>query len=62
MVKLITGGSGFIGSHIARKLVENGQKVVLFDIAPHSRLIDDIITKEQVKEVQGASTSCRQKP
>ena len=28
---LITGGAGFIGSHIAHLLVENGQEVVVFD-------------------------------
>lgn len=28
---LITGGAGFIGSHIARLLVENEQKVIIFD-------------------------------
>lgn len=28
---LITGGAGFIGSHIAHLLVENGQKVIVFD-------------------------------
>lgn len=31
---LITGGTGFIGSHLARRLVEHGDRVVLFDRAP----------------------------
>ena len=28
---LITGGSGFIGSHVADKLTEKGFKVIVFD-------------------------------
>ena len=28
---LITGGTGFIGSNIAKSLVANGQKVIIFD-------------------------------
>jgi len=29
---LVTGGSGFIGSHLSRMLVERGDKVINFDI------------------------------
>jgi nucleoside-diphosphate-sugar epimerase len=29
---LITGGAGFIGSHIARRLAERGNEVVLYDV------------------------------
>jgi UDP-glucuronate 4-epimerase len=28
---LITGGAGFIGSHLAERLVDRGERVVLFD-------------------------------
>ncbi len=34
MSTLITGGSGFIGSYLARLLIEAGERPVLFDIAP----------------------------
>ena len=51
MAKLITGGLGFIGSHLARKLVGLGEDVVLFDIATQAKLIDDI--KDEVKIVRG---------
>lgn len=50
MAKLITGGLGFIGSHLARKLVEMGEEVVLVDVAAESRMIADI--KNKVTAVQ----------
>lgn len=51
MTTMITGGLGFIGSHLARKLVAMGEEVILFDIIPQSKLIGDI--KSRVKIVQG---------
>lgn len=51
MPKLITGGLGFIGTYLARTLLEKGEEVVLFDIVRSSPLIYDI--KDKVKIVQG---------
>jgi len=51
LASLITGGLGFIGSHLARKLLSGGEEVILLDIIPHSRLIDDI--KDRVGVVRG---------
>jgi len=51
MAKLITGGLGFIGTYLARTLLEKGEEVVLFDVITHSPLIKDL--KNKVKMVQG---------
>ena len=51
MAILITGGTGFVGAALARRLVERGEDVVLFDIFPQIERIPDI--KDKVKVVQG---------
>lgn len=51
MSVLVTGGTGFIGSHLARRLVKEGYDVILFDVAPNYKLIDDI--KEKTRVVRG---------
>lgn len=51
MPKLITGGLGFIGSHLARRLVDMGEEVVLFDITNKTGLIEDL--RHKVKIVRG---------
>jgi threonine 3-dehydrogenase len=50
-MKLITGGLGFIGSHLARQLMQRGEEVVLLDVIRSSNLVDDI--KDEVNIVQG---------
>ncbi|MFC1971245.1 NAD-dependent epimerase/dehydratase family protein [Chloroflexota bacterium] len=51
MAKLITGGTGYIGSELAHLLVERGEEVVLFDIVLNESRIEDI--KDKVKMVRG---------
>lgn len=48
---LITGGTGFIGVGLAQKLVERGEEVILFDIAPQTERVADL--KDKVKIVRG---------
>ncbi|MFX1562368.1 MAG: NAD-dependent epimerase/dehydratase family protein [Promethearchaeota archaeon] len=48
---LITGGTGFIGSHLARRLTQFGHQIVLFDKYPNPHRINDI--KDKVEVVKG---------
>ena len=38
---LITGGQGFIAAWIARQLLEEGTRFVLFDLKPDDVLLDE---------------------
>ena len=39
---LITGGTGWVGTGLAHRLVERGEDVILFDIAPQIERVADI--------------------
>jgi len=52
---LITGGFGLIGRRLAKLLLDEGEEVVLFDVASESRLTKDI--KDRVKIVRGDLTN-----
>ena len=48
---LITGGTGWVGTGLAHRLVERSEDLILFDIAPQIEGVADI--KNNVKVVQG---------
>ena len=54
---LVTGGAGFIGSHIVHLLIENGQKVIVFDNLSTGNLknLEDISARINV--IQGDITN-----
>jgi len=54
MSVLVAGGSGFIGSHLVRKLVEIGEKVIVFDAYPNPEALRDL--EGQVEIVRGDAT------
>lgn len=54
---LITGGAGFIGSHIAHLLVENGQNVYIFDNLSTGNLTNLKDISEKIIFIQGDITS-----
>jgi len=55
MTVLVAGGSGFVGSHLVRALLNNGEKVVILDRTSNARLIEDIAG--QVKFVRGDASN-----
>jgi nucleoside-diphosphate-sugar epimerase len=49
MAILITGGTGFLGSHLARRLVRAGEtKIVLIDAYPNPAYVDDIADRVEI--------------
>jgi UDP-glucose 4-epimerase len=54
---LITGGAGFIGSHLADLLVARGDQIVVLDDLSTGRLenLEDVITSPAVHLVQGST-------
>ena len=51
---LVIGGSGFIGSHITRKLVNEGFNVITYSPSGNPRLLSDIVDK--IKIERGSTT------
>jgi len=54
MSVMVAGGNGFIGSHLVRKLVELGEKVVVLDAYPAAEAFGDL--RGQVEIVRGDAT------
>ncbi len=50
MKVLVTGGSGFLGSTVCSKLLENGDEVVIFDLNPPKK---ELLSQDNVSFVQG---------
>jgi nucleoside-diphosphate-sugar epimerase len=48
---LITGGCGFIGSYVARDLLEQGTKVIVYDFKIDQGVINQVISEEKLKDV-----------
>ena len=50
---LITGGAGFIGSHLVKELVRQGQQVVVLDNLSGGKLENLATVQEKIKFIQG---------
>lgn len=48
MAVMVTGGTGYIGSYLVRRLLAEGHKVVIFDNAPNMERIADIAGQVEV--------------
>lgn len=53
---LVTGGTGFIGSHLAASLVEDGHAVVTFDAEPATTYLDRLDVADEVRIERGDVT------
>jgi UDP-glucuronate 4-epimerase len=47
MTCLVTGGTGFIGSHIVCDLVREGEQVVIYDLFPSYSLLEKLLNEEE---------------
>jgi len=50
MVYLLTGGTGFVGSYIAKELLKRGDKVVAYDYMT-SNVMQQILSPEEISEI-----------
>lgn len=56
---LITGGTGWVGTGLAHRLVERGEDVILFDIAPQIERVAEIKNNVKVsRETQRSGLKC----
>ena len=45
MAILITGGTGFLGRHLTRHLVQSRENVVILDTVPNRQAVADVPTR-----------------
>jgi len=48
VASLVTGGTGFLGCELAKMLVQRGERVVLFDVAPSYAAVESIKNKVSI--------------
>ena len=52
MTYLITGGTGFIGAHLTRLLVQEGKEVVTYNRDPRRDILEYLVGREQLASVR----------
>jgi UDP-glucose 4-epimerase len=51
MSYLVTGGTGLIGSCIVRDLVQEGERVVVYDILPDRRFLERLMSDDEIESM-----------
>jgi dihydroflavonol-4-reductase len=60
MTTLVTGATGFLGNHVARQLVERGERVrVLVRATSQSRALDGLAAERVTGDLRDAASLCR---
>jgi nucleoside-diphosphate-sugar epimerase len=52
MTYLVTGGTGLVGRHVTRLLIQDGERVVIHDIVPMRESLEHTLGKEISSEVE----------
>jgi len=55
-IVLVTGGTGFIGSYVAKDLVEHGHDVVAYDLSTDERILEKVGVADDVETRRGDVT------
>ena len=50
---LVTGGAGFIGSHLVDRLVKDGHDVTVLDDLSYGTLKNLVVSAESIRFIQG---------
>ncbi len=48
---LVTGGTGFVGAHVVRALLQDAEQVIAYDIIPDQNLLEKLMGKEMCNRV-----------
>lgn len=49
---LITGGTGFLGSYVCKRLIDGGHNVVCYDYIPNGNSIQQVLNEDEMRRVK----------
>lgn len=48
---LVTGGGGFIGSHVMKQLLKQNMSVISYDVSPLENSINEVLTNDEIQAI-----------